>query len=485
MEATCRHWPDPVSEEALRRDFWQSTSFSAMGNNAPGAILTAAQYTALVDAIAQEIASGALKPGDRLPPQRTFAYEHGIAASTAGRVYAELLRRGLAVGEVGRGTFVAGERPAGGLARGDPRDGRIDLEFNFPTIPQQTALIARSIGGLQRGDAIGAAIGPVTHRRLVQAWAATARFFTSHAWQPEADGFVFTGCGRQAIAAAISTCVPIGGRLAVEALSYPMVKSIAGRLGASIVPINMDSEGARPDLIAKAHRSGRLSALYLQPVLHNPLGHSMGTARREEIVSLAERLDIPIIEDLVYGFLSDAAPLAALRPDRSIVIDSMSKRLAPGIALGFLHVPAVLRDRVNATVRGGAWAVSPWSLEAGVRLMSDGTAAEVAKLKRSDAAARQAIVAECLRAKDVKADAASYHAWLHLSGGWRAETFAAAAARAGIAITPSSAFAMAPGHAPNAVRLALGLPKHSELRTALSTLARLLDADPEGVEMTE
>jgi DNA-binding transcriptional regulator YhcF (GntR family) len=62
------------------------------------------EYVRLADAVAADIAGGALKPGDRLPPQRTFAYERKIAASTASRVYTELLRRGLVVGEVGRGS---------------------------------------------------------------------------------------------------------------------------------------------------------------------------------------------------------------------------------------------------------------------------------------------------------------------------------------------------------------------------------------------
>ncbi len=56
-------------------------------------------YIRLADAIAAEIANGTLKPGDRLPPQRRFAYEHKIAASTASRVFSELLRRGLVVGK--------------------------------------------------------------------------------------------------------------------------------------------------------------------------------------------------------------------------------------------------------------------------------------------------------------------------------------------------------------------------------------------------
>ncbi len=71
--------------------------------------MSKSEYLKLADAIAGEIADGTLKPGDRLPPQRDFAYERKIAASTASRVYAELLRRGLVVGEVGRGTFISGD----------------------------------------------------------------------------------------------------------------------------------------------------------------------------------------------------------------------------------------------------------------------------------------------------------------------------------------------------------------------------------------
>ena len=74
------------------------------------------EYAKLADAVAAEIASGVLKPGDRLPPQRTFAYERKIATSTASRVYTELLRRGLVVGEVGRGTFISGEARRGAAA---------------------------------------------------------------------------------------------------------------------------------------------------------------------------------------------------------------------------------------------------------------------------------------------------------------------------------------------------------------------------------
>ena len=444
----------------------------------------AASYTALVDDIAADISAGRLKAGERLPPQRQFAYEKGIAASTAARVYAELLRRGLVVGEVGRGTFVAGQAPLPAL-RVEPFDGRIDLEFNFPTMPDQAALIARSLSHWQQPEALAAAMAPVTQRRLAEAGRVSAEFFASDHWRPRPENFLFAGSGRQSIAAAVSALVPVGGRLAVEALTYPMIKGIAARLGVTLVPIAMDEDGMRPDALAKAHKSGAVSAVYLQPVMQNPLGTTMSEARRDEMLRLVRKLDLIIIEDLIYGFLADVPPLAAQAAERTIMVDSLSKRLAPGIAVGFLHVPPPLRDRLAVTLRTGTWSVTSLALAAGMRLLADGTAAEITRRKRMEGLARQAMVAECLAPHRMHTDPRSYHVWLELPEGWRAEALTAAAGRAGIAITPASTFAVAPGHSPNAVRLALGLPGRDDLRRALTRLAALLAARPEETDVTE
>src|SRR5689334_7535365 len=103
---------------------------------------TMRDYRRVADSVAADIASGRLRPGDRLPTQRAFARRLGIADSTAGRVYAELTRRGLVVGEVGRGTFVRAAAPAAGPALAEPALARIDLELNYPVVAGQTELLA-------------------------------------------------------------------------------------------------------------------------------------------------------------------------------------------------------------------------------------------------------------------------------------------------------------------------------------------------------
>ena len=66
------------------------------------------RYIAIADAISRDITLGVLGPGARLPPHRELAYRLGVTPGTIGRAYSEAERRGLVVGEVGRGTFVTG-----------------------------------------------------------------------------------------------------------------------------------------------------------------------------------------------------------------------------------------------------------------------------------------------------------------------------------------------------------------------------------------
>jgi DNA-binding transcriptional regulator YhcF (GntR family) len=116
-------------------------------------------YRVIADKLAADVAAGRLRPADRLPPQRRFARQHGIATSTAARVYGELVRRGLAVGEVGRGTFIRAAAKPPTLA--EPSGARVDLELNFAVLPEQPAVLAESLGRLLRPDVLGTALQPL------------------------------------------------------------------------------------------------------------------------------------------------------------------------------------------------------------------------------------------------------------------------------------------------------------------------------------
>ncbi len=265
-------------------------------------------YRRLADRIADDIATGRLRPGERLPPQRAFARRRGIAGSTAGRVYGELVRRGLVVGEVGRGTFVRAAPPAPtGRALAEPalnsKVTTVNLELNYPSAPGQSELLAPALAPLLRPDVLTEALRPAPATGTAEARSAVAGLLATPGWRPDPDGVLFTGNARQAIAAALASLVRPGGRVGVEALTYPLVKEIAVRLGITLVPLAMDRDGLRPDALIAAHRTAPLSALYVQPTLHNPTSVTTSERRMRELAGVVRELGVPVVEDRIWSFL--------------------------------------------------------------------------------------------------------------------------------------------------------------------------------------
>ena len=445
--------------------------------------MPAKDFREVADEVAAEMAAGRLRPGDRLPPQRDFAYARGIAVSTASRVYAELTRRGLVIGEVGRGTYVRSDLGGPRTVPVEPPPSAIDLQRTITYLPEQEAVIAETLAKLARGGAVEAALQQYGPTGTPHAQAVAARFLAAGDYAPSPADIRFAGNGRQAIAAALATLASAGERIGCEPLTYPVVKGIAAHLGIALIPLAMDEEGVCPDAILQAHRATPLSGLYLQPSLQNPLGTTMGLRRRADIAAVLERTGLVAIEDAVYGFFGDMLPLAALAPNHVIFIDSLSKRVAPGLTIGILGAPpgAGMGDRLGVALRQGGWAVTGFPLAAGVQWMSDGTAERLDAIKRRDARVRQTLAREALAGLEVVGDARAYHLWLRLPDHWRAEAYATAALRRSIALSPASAFAVAPGHAQNAVRIALASPSLGDLATALERLRDLALAGDEHV----
>ncbi|MFE9836223.1 PLP-dependent aminotransferase family protein [Streptomyces sp. NPDC005551] len=452
-------------------------------------------YRRIADRIADDIAAGRLAPGEQLPTQRAFARRRRIAVSTAGRVYGELVRRGLVVGEVGRGTFVRAAPVPSGRALAEPSAlAPVNLELNYPSAPGQSELLAAGLAPLLRPETLAESLRTASAEGTAAAREAAAALLATPGWSPAPSRLLFAGNARQAVAGALASLVRPGGRVGVESLTYPLVKDIAARLGIVLVPLAMDEEGLRPDALAAAHRGSPLSAVYVQPTLHNPTSLTAGTGRRAELAATVRQLDLPVVEDRIWSFLHEGEELlAAFAPERTHVVDGLSKRVAPGLTAGFLVVPEGRQEQVARALRSGGWTAARFALEAVVRWTGAGTVDRLVTAKRADAERRQRLAARHLDGFAVRADPRAYYVWWRLPAPWRADTFTAAAARHGIAVTPGPAFHVAGSRsgpaagragvpqiatAADAVRLGLASVPPPELARALRTLAEVARSAP-------
>lgn len=451
-------------------------------------------YLAIAQALADDIALGHLRPGDRLPTQRELGSALGVALGTVTRAYAEAERLGLIRGEIGRGTFVA--QPAGrpvmpGRAGAEelPRppeesSGVIDLSVNLPVYSEDPDLgsALRRLGERPDLDQLlhyQAHAGMELHRR------AGARWVERFGLDVGADSVLICAGTQNALTVAFSALAEPGDVVLTEQLTYPGVKAVARHLNLRLEGVEMDEGGLVPGAVVAAveklrARGRRARVLYLMPTLHNPTSASLSEARRREIADIARRHDLAIMEDDADRLLVAGAPppLSSLAPERSYFVAGMSKAVSGGLRIAFLVAPPGQVERLAHGLWATHWMVAPLMAEIATLWIDDGTADLVVERKRTESAARQRMAREILSGIAYRAHPNGYHLWIELPNGWKSAELVAEAHRRGVAVTPAESFAVGEAEVPPAVRACLGAARdRRDVRTALTVLAGILRSD--------
>ncbi|MEN2991848.1 PLP-dependent aminotransferase family protein [Tistrella sp. BH-R2-4] len=489
-------------------DNWRAAVAAARG----GAV-----YRALADAIAADIAAARLVPGAALPPQRRLAWTLDTAIATVTRAYADLSARGLITAETGRGTRVGrrrraddgviaprlepATRDAGPRRRPQPRaadgeDGRmsmtadahadsaggpIDLSLAQPADPAAAAALARTLTAMAGSDGLLAGLlayqparGAARHRTAGRQWLGRG------GWLPDPERLTVTAGAQHALVVALAAVAAPGDSIAVESLANPSILAAARFRGVRLKPLPIDAEGADPAALDRmAAEDGRLRAAILQPSLHNPTGATMSPARRAALARVVISRGLLLIEDDVHAPLglpgALPAPVAALIPDRTLLIGSPSKVLGPGLRTGWLAAPASLDDRISAALWASAWMAPPLGAEVVSRWIADGTADLLTASARAANIRRRELLARRLPGLDMTRDRACAQAWIRLPDDWDPDRFADAAEAAGVRVAPARAFTVAPTPVPVAARISLAAaPDDAVFLRALDRLAALL-----------
>jgi DNA-binding transcriptional MocR family regulator len=441
------------------------------------------RYLALADAIEQDVATGALAVGTRLPPHRDLAYRLGVTVGTVSRAYALVATRGLVSGEVGRGTFVRA-REAG--ARANPVDDGdadlIKLTVNAPPDPCDHAILREGLAELAARPATLQHLMSYTPKRgLADHRAAAAAWIGALGIDARADDVILTGGAHQALFATLSGLAAPGEGVLIEQLTYAGIFHMGERFGLRLRGLALDDEGVRPDALDAACRAEPARLLVLNPTVHNPTTATMSAERCRAIAALARAHDLIVIEDDVYGRLPEqrAPPIATLAPERTIYITSASKSVAPGLRLGMLLSPQRYLEPIAAAQHDLFLTCPPLVAELFKLWHGNGTAQHLAQRQLVEARVRQDLAREILGNRSYRAQPTAYHVWLPLPPPWRTSQFVATARERGVAIDPGSAFAVDRDQAPHAVRVSLSAASSRErLRSALTTLAGLLDEQP-------
>ncbi|MFM0055304.1 aminotransferase-like domain-containing protein [Paraburkholderia phytofirmans] len=442
-------------------------------------------YLAIADSLAESIAQGNLRAGDRLPPQRTLAAALEIDFTTVSRGYAEAQRRGLIEARVGRGTYVKAAKlrlatsnastPIDMLINHPPRFINATLEERiWSGIP--TALSQRGLDMLMRYQVPS---GAMQDRAIGANWLARRlpglgpeRLLVC----PGAQG---------ALLATTMMLANAGDTVCIEELTYPGYILLARELGIRLVPVKMDEHGVLPDALDFVCRKEQPKAFYCTPILHNPTTVTMPLERRLALLEVARRHKLPVIEDDNYwplfasrgdavDALAQFPSLASLAPELVYYVGGLAKCVSPALRIAYLAVPnQQMADRADVMIRATASMAAPLSAALASYWIENGVADAMLDAIRAESDARQAIASQWLGPDLTNSQTQGFHLWLQMPSHWTLSTFTTQLRIAGISIAGSEAFSVS--EAPQGVRLCLGAPDtRADLDGCLQRIADIL-----------
>jgi DNA-binding transcriptional MocR family regulator len=324
-------------------------------------------YGHLVSLLETAIASGELPSGSRLPPERALAERLRISRTTVVSAYRELEARGLLRGYVGRGTFVcAAPEPEGTPFAWRGKIAAAALRTSDSTLRD---IVRHSSDARLLSLAAGEpAIDKFPNEAFLDAVNHVLRTDPTSAWrhgptegQPALREAIADRYGVPSDSVLILSGAQQGLDLLARCLIDPGDAVIIDRPGYLGAIQSFRAAGAKltgwdilrgdtdelEDLLVRY----RPKLIYTNPTFHNPTGTTLPVRVRREVLSLAQRYRVPIVEDATYRdlFFSEPPP-PSLREldDANIVIylNSFSKVMAPGLRLGWIAAAPSIVDQI-------------------------------------------------------------------------------------------------------------------------------------------
>ncbi|MBS1957476.1 MAG: PLP-dependent aminotransferase family protein [Cyanobacteria bacterium SZAS-4] len=345
-------------------------------------------YARITAGIRKAILSGQLADNSRLPTNRELANLLKIDRSTVSRAYLELSQSGFIDSHVGRGTFV---RPLAQRSAPRPTESNIealsDSALNWSDKFSESSrtsldLISRQPAGTNQHDMISFAGGIPTEEfypndqfqrivsQLLKSEHAAEMFgysaadgspylraqvkshLQSHGIECGDDELLIVSGSQQGIDLVTNVLVDPGDLVVLEDPSYFWAICNFRARQARCLPVSMDDDGIRLDLLESYLSRQKAKLLYVMPSFQNPTGATMSLPRRMALLELAKKYQVPILEDNFVGDLvyrdTPLPPLRSLPGGKDVVIHqgTFSKALCPGLRLGWLVAPPEVTARL-------------------------------------------------------------------------------------------------------------------------------------------
>ncbi|HOX31463.1 MAG TPA: PLP-dependent aminotransferase family protein [Spirochaetales bacterium] len=311
--------------------------------------------------LSSQILGGELRAGERLPSTREAAGELGVSRNVVMEAYEQLAAEGFLLGISGAGTYVAegsrlgfpSRRPPGPGAPAEPEPSRapgreegsracaIDFRLGRPALD---LVPYRAWARLECEARLGAPVealggaepeGQPELREALQAYLWRRRGIDC---RPEQ--IAISSGALQGLSTLASLVLEPGSPVLFEDPGHVLAREAFAARGAAILPIPVDEEGLRTELLP---RDSRPALAFVTPSHQFPLGGCLSVQRRVALVEWAREAGCLLVEDDYESeFRYDVGPVSSLQrldPENVAYVGTFSKVFFPAIRLGYLVLP--------------------------------------------------------------------------------------------------------------------------------------------------
>lgn len=264
-----------------------------------------------------------------------------------------------------------------------------------------------------------------------------------------ADDILVTNGSQQGLELCAKLFLEPGDRVIVEAPTYFGALQIFEVYEAEYLPVPVDDAGIVIEALEQALSSTPTPKfMYLIPTFQNPTGISLSRERRQQVVALARKYGVPVIEDDPYGELwfhhGDHGTLRALGPE-VIYLGTFSKTLAPALRMGWMVAPQQLMTQFIYAKEGVDIQSDRMVQRAIVYACEDGWLDEHIAQSRKEYGERCDFMLECLQREMPRGTRwtepdGGFFIWVTLPDGANADELVKECARNGALYNPGSCF---------------------------------------------
>lgn len=335
-------------------------------------------YQQIEDHLRKSILSGNLPADTRLPASRQLARDLGVNRTTVENAYSALEAEGLVFSKMGSGTYVLPVYPIPSIPKNNSDTlplWQMNLQKNvFATSDTAEDMLQASghthpinfasgisdarqfpveefrkvIQSVMRRDQIDA-LEYGERRGYAPLREGIARILASQGLQTHPENVLITAGSQQAIFLASQVLLKPNDIVLVEDPTYSAALDLFRTLGFQIVGIPVDSQGMQVEKLETLLQQYHPKLIYTIPNFHNPTGTCLSSARRRELILLAGKYNVPILEDDFVGDLRyeghTQPSLKSLDPGGQVIyVSTFSKMLMPGLRVGFIVADGPVYD---------------------------------------------------------------------------------------------------------------------------------------------